>query len=373
MRIAIVTTKSWFTSKTIGGAEKQIYYISKALIKAGHIVDLYTMDIDKSFIKEGVNIIPTWNPRKGIPKLRYITYRLPALKKQLKSINYDIVYMRGRSLYSASVIKALYSTKTITVIGIAHDSNLSWRTWKQSFPTRSKWGDFFSWLNLKYFHAFSLRLADVVITQNDYQSEIAKKYSTNVLLCPNIIQNNMKKNSPQHIVYSDVVWIGGLRLEKGIESLFQIIDSLPKIKFTVIGETTGSRQYHISKKLMQKHNVIYLNHVDNNSIHGILRASKLLLNTSPHEGFSNTFLEAWLSGIPVIALHVNPSKLLSDMKLGYCANGDKDALIKNMLYLLNNKSLRTEMGNYAKKYVLKEHNADKVVQLFEKIGSSTMM
>jgi len=44
--------------------------------------------------------------------------------------------------------------------------------------------------------------------------------------------------------------------------------------------------------------------------------SKLLVNTSLIEGFSNTFIEAWLHGLPVITLEVDPDNLIKEHSLG---------------------------------------------------------
>ena len=369
MRIAIVTSTSWFTSSTIGGAEKQIYYISTSLARAGHHVDLFTMDIDKPFSKDGVNIIPAWDPNRGIPKLRYFIYRMPELKKKLLVGKYNVVYMRGISFFSSSVVNALRRHSTNSIIGIASDANLSWQISKQSLPAKNKWQYIYNWLLLKHFQLFSLPLTDTIATQNMSQCIMAKHFSQNVIYCPNIFQPPLDIDDSYKIVNSDVIWIGGLRRVKGVETLLSIIDSLPNIKFTVIGETTGSRQVLFTKEFIQRPNVNYIKHVPNSNIHLFLRSSKLLLNTSPHEGFSNTFLEAWFAEIPVISLYANPSKLLSNLKLGYCTNGNIELLTDKIVFLLKNKSRRDTIGRNAKKYVLDEHSADKVVSIFENIQS----
>ena len=366
MRIALVVSRSWFTSKTFGGAEKQIYYIATAMAKASHPVDLYTMDIDKPFCKEGVNILPAWNPNIGIKKVRYLTYRIPELKRKLIAGHYDIVYFRGKSLFSSCLIYALKNTSIITVIGIASDSNISWKMWKQSFQKRDKKNDCFNYIILKCFQNCAVRKAKIVFTQNSMQSKLAKKLSENVHYCPNIYRDlSQQTNTNSNIVESDIIWIGGLRQEKGLDDLFEVIDLLPNVKFTIIGKTTGKKQLTFENNFAQHENVTYITHIPNNRIHLYLQASKLLLNTSPHEGFSNTFLEAWYNKLPVVALYSNPSNLL--VNYGYCGDGDISLLIVKINHFLVDKQLRTSIGNKAREYVVNEHNEEDIVKLFEEI------
>jgi len=368
LRFALVVSKSWFTGKTLGGAEKQVYYIATALAKASHTVDLYTMDIDKPFCKEGVNILPAWNPNIGIKKIRYLTYRIPELKKKLITGHYDLVYFRGESLFSSCLICALKNTPIITVIGIASDSNISWKMWKQSFPKRNKKNDLFYYIFLKCFQNCAVKKAKVVFTQNSIQTKLAKKLSKNVNYCPNIYRELFQQtHTTLSITKSDVIWIGGLRQEKGLDALFKIINLLPDIKFTVIGKTTDDRQLVFENNFAQHENVTYVPHVPNNGIHLYLQASKLLLNTSPHEGFSNTFLEAWYNKLPVMALYANPSNLLE--KYGYCGDGDKSLLIDKINQFLADKQLRTNIGEKARKYVIDEHNEKIIIKLFEKCAN----
>ena len=51
-------------------------------------------------------------------------------------------------------------------------------------------------------------------------------------------------------------------------------------------------------------------------VNKLLERSHLLVNTSKWEGFSNTFIQAWMRSVPVMTLGVNPDGLLDNSYLG---------------------------------------------------------
>lgn len=366
MRFAFVAAISWFTCFSRGGAEKQVYFLATALVRSGHSVDFYTMDIDESFLKDGVNVVPAWNRKDGIKLIRYFTHRIPSLRKKLLAGNYDLVYMRGYSEFSYSVVKMLRYSKTISAIGIASDKNLSWEMWKQSFPERKRWQDPQRWFLQSIFHKITLKYANIIITQNETQYCLAKQYGTNIVSIPNLYRPYAYTETAE-VPKGDIAWIGGLRPQKGINSLFEIIDALPYVKFIVVGGAEGEKQKGYAKKLESRSNVVYIEHLDNCYMHDLLKGVKLLLNTSPHEGFPNTFLEAWFAGIQVASLAANPSNLLSRRAFGYCAYGDIDKLVKTIREDMSTQPKLNTYSAEAKNYVLQHHGENGIIKKFENL------
>ena len=91
----------------------------------------------------------------------------------------------------------------------------------------------------------------------------------------------------------------------------------------------------------------------------LLQQSRMLLNTSDAEGFPNTFLQAAQLGVPIVSLHVDPERMLAEYDCGFCADGDRAALIEVMRRItVANSSVVSERYGGGPSYVKQFHDAD---------------
>jgi glycosyltransferase involved in cell wall biosynthesis len=97
-----------------------------------------------------------------------------------------------------------------------------------------------------------------------------------------------------------------------------------------------------------------------------------LISTSFKEGFPNTFLEAWETGIPVASLHVDPNATLSKQNLGFHANGNMDALAEKIKDWQESPKNAANLGFQGRKYVELHHDSkvirEQLAQLFLSLG-----
>lgn len=81
-------------------------------------------------------------------------------------------------------------------------------------------------------------------------------------------------------------------------------------------------------------NFKYLGEIDREEVCSLLERARLLVNTSDFEGFSNTFVEAWLRGVPVISLTEDPDGFIRDRGLG-AVSGSLDRLAADIEKFMN--------------------------------------
>jgi len=84
--------------------------------------------------------------------------------------------------------------------------------------------------------------------------------------------------------------------------------------------------------------------VDPDEIHDYYRDAHCLVSTSAHEGFPNTFLEAWRVGTPVVSLAVDPARIAREEALGGFADGEFDRFVETVSHVATDETARRRRG-----------------------------
>ncbi|MCL6260785.1 glycosyltransferase [Aquiflexum sp. TKW24L] len=129
-----------------------------------------------------------------------------------------------------------------------------------------------------------------------------------------------------------IAWVANFRRQKNLELLFRIAVTLPSENFKVAGMPNSSIDKETSffvDKLKSLSNVEFVGLIPRNEILLFFSKSKFLLNTSRYEGFSNTFLEAMITGTPILTTnHVNPDGIIDQYNLGIIYENEDDLRLK---------------------------------------------
>jgi glycosyltransferase involved in cell wall biosynthesis len=113
-------------------------------------------------------------------------------------------------------------------------------------------------------------------------------------------------------------------------------------------------------------NVDYRGALSQSAVNSLLEETDLLVNTSDHEGFSNTFIQAWMRRVPVVSLRVDPDRLLSRGGLGAVAGGDEEQLYESVASLLQDPDRCAAIGARARRYAL-EHHAESNIETLARL------
>jgi glycosyltransferase involved in cell wall biosynthesis len=286
----------------------------------------------------------------------------PYLLNKLKEISPDVIYQNVGTSYAG--ISAYYARKTgcKMVLHISSDNTIVPFKGKISLK---KMGMYIE----KRVFDFAINKTTKLIAQTNNQNQTIEKYyrrSADAVIYnfqpyPN---ENIEKHSPLKIV-----WVANFKSLKQPELFIRLARSISEkqynIKFIMAGRPSADKKWQqsLEKDISHIPDLNYLGEKTNSEINELLARSHILVNTSLYEGFSNTFIQAWMRSLPVVSLNSNPDGLLNGRQLGFSCNGSFEQLYNDVLQLIKCDKLREKMGKDAKEFSLNNFTMDNAKEI----------
>ena len=353
----------------IGGAEIQTYLYAKEFARRGwkvFFLSKYNNPPKSQFDNKGIEVVLFKSSK--IPLINWIK-----LLSNLIKIDADIYYNRSRQydLFLFYLAKILNRSKYIWAT--MHDELCG----KDAFgnkPNDSKkkgrkkiHSQIISQIQ-RFLFVTGVSKCNQIIVQNSAQKQtISTEFGQDSIVVYNshpIVNkyNNSRKNT--------ILFIAIFKPFKRVELFCQLANKLAdkKYKFILIGENFADpKRKREMSKIIEQSNIQYLGFKSIEEINKILNNAKLLVNTSTFEGFSNTFIQAWMRGVPVISLKANPDNLLSKEKLGFICNDNLDKAAEKIEYLMKNERVWKEYSQRCYDFANENFNVEKTVEGLEKM------
>ena len=300
-----------------------------------------------------------FKPTIYLPKLPY-TFDFLLIKKIIKICKKrktDIII--GYSLQFFSCFSAAIVAKILRIPFIC-------RIVGASSTTNKKGIEIFSKIYDKTFAKITLKIADKVIVQT--KSMISRPLKLGACLqkisivedgidfarFSGIIDVETLRKSLK-IQKSDIVitFISRIFELKGIEDLIvvskQILNEYENVVFLIAGK--GSLEKKVEREAKKTKNLVYLGF--RKDVPNLLAISDIYVLPSYSEGLSPAILEAMASGLPVVTTNVgsNPDININGKYGNLISPGDQYNLKKNIVNLIQNESLRKDLGILNKKNI----------------------
>ena len=357
-----------------GGSERQTALLARELAARGHDVSLVvTMPEGEERVVDGVRVIPSWDPHQGVRFVRALTYRYPRLYRLLRGQQADVYYSRGAGFHTPFVVRAARDQGAQSVLALASDLDLHPSSRSVLFAVGgSRLSPLVAWLAHAGYRHWALPAATWVAVQNREQESACEALGLRSVMLHNILLA-----PPQELAAvvpdRDVIWAGNVlegRRSKGLGELAELARCLPEVNFTVAGALGGDSHRATIELLRALPNVRLPGSLAHEETQRAMAGHRLVVNTSPSEGFSNVMLEGWALGRPVVTLAVNPSGLLTGDRLGICAGGDLTTMAAAVVALLAEPAARSAMGERGRAYVGETHAPECVCAAFERLVAS---
>ncbi|MEO0202284.1 MAG: glycosyltransferase family 4 protein [candidate division WOR-3 bacterium] len=349
-----------------GGAEVQAYLSAKNLSKFFDVYYITSNPLNKQKFEICDNIkvfrILKNTSIYGILDFPKLIYYLFKIKPDFVYLRMNYPFLLPIGVFSKFIKSKTFwfSTEDITIDYFYHTKNF--------FQYLRKYRSFhkipFLLINnILYDVCFciGIYLMDKRIVQNKLQQRKLKdKFKLNSEIVYSIIEieDEIVEKSKEPLI----IWVSHLSIRKRPDLFIQIAKSLPKYKFVMIG--SDSKNYPKERILMNKSdNLDYLGKLSLDETNNFFKKAWILVNTSPREGFPNTFLQAFKYRTLVISLYVDPDDILKNYKIGFLV-GNLENAVETIREVIENENLRKEITERAYKYLIENHSIKNILNLF---------
>jgi len=366
---AVCMTADGLGAGYTGGAENQVGLLLSHLAQRGHEVTLVVPGLQVApSIKHGVHVVSGWDANRGRRGMRAFTYRLPHLRRALRDVAADVYYARGFSHVAPSLVTAARSVGACSLLGLASDADLRLTGLAVGGSARDMYERLlYSQAASLYYREAGLRRATCVVAQTQGQLDRCQALRLGARRVANIVETPPAQTGECDDA-ADVIWVGSLSRLKGVEELANLVHALADISFDIVGPVRRCVAPRALDRLLTANNVTYHGELPHDVAWNRMRRARLLINTSPMEGFSNVMLEAWAVGTPAVSLAANPDSLLSGHdSLGLCAGGSLADMAAMIRTALADDAALSAAGQRAVDYVRRAHSPDVVCEQFESL------
>ena len=356
-----------------GGAERQLYYTVSVLEKLGYNIDILCLSKNAYW---GEKIIELGIKIYFIEHHYFKLIRLYHLYKIIRDNNYDIIY-------SSHSYTNIYATIISKILSIPNITSI-----RSDYLSEEKAsGKLITYFSLS-FSSTTIANSKAAITngKNRLKNHNWVKLSNAIDLDEfngNFIGDNSFELDKNKI---NVLIVSRLTKEKRVDFFLEIIHDLKNrsdINERFISYIAGTGRddedltaelVHMSKELgLNEEDVIFLGNVDD--MPALYNNCDILILTSEYEGLPNCVIEASASGLPVVANDVGGvNEIIVDNVTGFLIPPfNKEEFMEKLIYLINDKKKRIEMGSKGRSYVRKnfsiENNIKSLINIFENISN----
>ncbi len=349
MKVGLVN--GGFALDKVAGSELQTMFLGQALASAGdeaHYIAISSSVAEPSISHEAG--LTVHRLHKSIPWGR----RRAALEGLVRDLALDVLYVRIIG-WLPDCLAVARSAGVGVVAQLSSDLDLQPQT---------------RWSALLGLHLRELRQAlehdagmrafesgDYVIAQTSSQLETLRRTSD----VPATVIRNMLPEPAWRVERASpdtVVWVGSVKWVKRPEIFVRLAESLSDTgaRFLMIGEAQDSERGEMVRAAATRlAGLEYSGPIEFEAAWREIAASVVLVNTSSAEGFPNTFIQAWATGVPVVSLGVDPDGVIERENLGAVAR-DESELQECVRRYIEDDALRSAVGARSCEYAMREHS-----------------
>lgn len=335
------------------GEPVQQTLLAKAFARRGYDVSMITADCGQpdGEMVEGIRVLKAYAPNAGIRVLRFVHPRFTGLWSALKRADADVYYVSCAGAIVGQVALFCRRHGKRFVYRVASDADCAPDTLLIQY-----WRD-------KRLYEYGLRRARGVLAQSEKQQDLLRRnYDVRSVVAGLLVERpSMVAEFPDRDV--DALWVSNIRPLKRPDLLFSLAEAVPEISFHMAGGPVAADAQSFvdaQRRAAGVRNVTFHGPVPYRAVSALYGRSKVFVNTSDIEGFPNTYLQAWASGVPVIAFF-DPDGLIGKEGLGIAVTTHAQ-MVDAVRALTRSPSSWNQASARCLRFIERVYGEDRVVQ-----------
>jgi glycosyltransferase involved in cell wall biosynthesis len=341
-----------------GGESVQQTLLAKAFATMGYEVSMVVKDHGQPDGEtfDGIVVWKTFADAEGIPVIRFLHPRATSVLRALKRADADVYYQSCAGVATGLVAWHCRRRQRRFVFRLAHDTDCVPGQQIIRF-----WRD-------RKIYEYGLRRADFIAAQSVQQADLLRRhYGLASTVINMAVELPSARNSDRDI---DVLWVNNIRGFKRPALLIELATRLPTRRFVMIGGVVpGNEALYAEIESRAGHcpNLEFLGAVPYSRVNSYFDRAKVFVNTSEHEGFPNSFLQAWVRAVPVVSFF-DPDGLIRRLGLGD-APQDLESMAAAIEGLLSDEGRRIVTADRCRTYALENYSPEAVARRYVALGA----
>ncbi len=344
-----------------GGESVQQTLLARAYVAAGWEVHMVVKDHGQAAdeVIDGIRVHTAYREQAGVPVLRFVHPRATGILRALAAADADVYYQSCAGMITGLTAWHAVRHGRRFVFRVAHDTDCIPGEQLIRF-----WRD-------RKLYEYGLRRADFIAAQGLHQQQLLRQHydldSTPVPMAVELPHQSM--DGPRDI---DVLWVNNLRDFKRPELVPALARALGRRQLAMIGGAVpGSETLYaqVREQAGCVSNLQMLGAVPYHEVNGYFARARVFVNTSDSEGFPNSFLQAWIRGVPVVSFF-DPDGLIDRHGLGLAVRGDVQQMALALDELLDDPARLQAMAERCRNFALAHYAPEAVVERYLTSGAT---
>lgn len=344
-----------------GGESVQQTLLARAYVAAGWEVHMLVKDHGQApnEVIDGIRVHTAYDERDGVPVLRFVHPRATGILRALTAADADVYYQSCAGMITGLTAWHAARRGRRFVFRVAHDTDC--------IPGQQLirfWRD-------RKLYEYGLKRADFISAQGEHQRGLLRQhYALESTPIPMAVELPREALDGDRDV--DVLWVNNLRDFKRPELVPELARALGRWQLAMIGGAVPGFEplyEQVRAQAEQTANLAMLGAVPYHEVNTYFARARVFVNTSDSEGFPNSFLQAWIRGVPVVSFF-DPDGLIARHGLGIAVRGDIDSMARALDALLGDPPALQAMAERCRNFALAHYAPDAVVERYVSTGAT---